>query len=59
MAIVFLEGGLSIPIANGEHQTSSWTPPLGMSIGTFSNQRLINPKLQFLLNLDFFRIALH
>ena len=55
MAVVFLEGGPSpIPMQNGEHQTLSWTPSQGMSIRALSNQRLIGPKRNSLLNLDFF-----
>ena len=53
MAFVFFEGGLLPSNANSEHQTASWTPPLGISIRALSSARTRNLECNSLLNLNF------
>jgi hypothetical protein len=60
MAVVFLEGGpVANTNANGEHQTLSWTPPLGMSIRHCRTQGLTNPRTQFVAESRIFSIVRH
>jgi hypothetical protein len=47
MAFVFFEGGLLPSNANGEHQTASWTPLLGISIRRIVERKDSQSQLQF------------